>query len=69
MTQNQINRLRECKRMAMELESELRDIYSEMLHDATWHDDSDALQKNTLQVHHIYEISSILQQKLNATIL
>jgi hypothetical protein len=69
MTQNQIDRLRECKKKAMEIKCELRDIYSEMLHDATWHDDSDALQKNTLKIHELHELSYALQQKLNATIL
>jgi hypothetical protein len=69
MTQNQIDRLRQCKRKAMELESELRILDTELSIAFHKNIDNDSIRKNAIKVNDAYVLSYNLHNKLNATIL
>ena len=65
MTQNQIDRLRECKKKAMELESELRILDTELSIAFHKNIDNDSIRKNALKINDAYVHSHILHNKLN----
>jgi hypothetical protein len=71
MTQEQLNRLKECKRKAMELESELRAIITEMSElDSLNNSNANAIYThNSRVISGIYTMAYNLSIRLNATIL
>jgi hypothetical protein len=69
MTQNQIDRLRECKKKAMELESELKSISTEMSDLVFLDNNNDAHSHNSKRITAIYVMAYNLSLRLNATIL
>lgn len=69
MTQSQIDRLRECKKKAMELERELQSISTEMSEWVSLENGNNAPTKNAQQITGIYIMAFNLSVRLNATIL
>ena len=69
MTQNQIDRLRECKKKAMELESELHAISTEKSELVSLDNSNNAYTHNCQSINGIYIMAYNLSLRLNATIL
>ena len=69
MTQSQIDRLRECKRKADELQRELSIISKEMSEWVSLENSNNAPIKNAQQITGIYVMAFNLSTRLNATIL